>query len=344
MPSEHNLAEAAADLKSALDQANTYLSPKLESIHAHRLISFRENRSSTNLLGEWIRSGAGGPPPSLDPLQLRSQIYGFGRSASDAKAYRIVFLNICREFFSAALLALPLGKLTVPLTFARSIIERFAVACDVITKVQPIIRRPANNPREVFDNLVDAGEQFTIAMLGTKVDWKTLSAPDMTSVEKKSVKYSRKGHELDISAPRIGGRIKTLDSKIPGVGIAYDTLCEFLHPNVGDYWSSIVTVKKSQDSFGASHIEIGLGPEPTNLENSPEADLAIGRAIRTVIDVIALLPELDKDLKDISDRLNWRTQKLIRPLVKTERAFFPNDDPCPCQSGKRIAECCGSAR
>jgi hypothetical protein len=181
-------------------------------------------------------------------------------------------------------------------------------------------------------------------MLGTKVDWKTLSAPDMTSVEKKSVKYSRKGHELDLSAPRIGGRIKTLDSKIPGVGIAYDTLCEFLHPNVGDYWSSIVTVKKSQDSFGASHIEIGLGPEPTNLENSPEADLAIGRAIRTAIDVIALLPELDKDLKDISDRLNWRTQKLIRPLVKTERAFFPNDDPCPCQSGKRIAECCGSAR
>ena len=151
MPRDHNVAGAIADLKSAFDQANTYLSPKLETVHTHRMISFRENRSSTNLLGEWIKSGAVGRPPSLNALQLRSQIYGFGRSASDAKAYRIVFLNVCREFFSAALLALPLGK---PLTFARSIVERFAVACDIIAKVQPIIRRPANNPSDVFNNLV----------------------------------------------------------------------------------------------------------------------------------------------------------------------------------------------
>jgi hypothetical protein len=344
MFNKHSTTKALTDLKSALDGANAYLRPKLENIHAHRLISYRENRSSTNLLGEWIKSGAGGSPPSLNSLQLRSQLYGFGRSASDAKAYRIVFLNICQEFFDAALLAIPLGKLTVPLTFARSIVERFAVASDVIERVHPIIRQPADNPKEVFDNLINAGEQFTIAMLGTMVNWKTLSAPNMTSADRKSVKYSRKGHELDLSALRIGGRIKTLDSKIPGIGIAYDTLCEFLHPNVGDYWSSIVSVNTSQDSFGARHIEIGLGPQPTNLETSPEADLAIGRAIRTVIDVIALLPQLDNDLKDISDRLNWRTKKLIRPMVKTERAFFSNDDPCPCQSGKRIAECCGSAR
>jgi hypothetical protein len=337
-------SDSLALLKDAFETVLAYLRPKLAEAHTYHFISFRETKDGTRRIGEWIKSGAGGSPPTLDTLHVRAHLYSFGRSASDAQAYRIVFLNTCYEFMEAALPALRLKKLTVPLTLARSIVERFAVAIDVTTEAQVIIQRKADGQKEAFDNLVATGELFTVALLGTKVDWTKLSTSNLSSTVPKSLGYSQREHELDLAAKRVGSRIKSLEVKIPGAGIAYETLCEFLHPNIGDYFSSVLEARKSSDSVGAKHIQIELGRGQTDLATSSDIDAAIARVIRVVIDVVSLFPELDRNMKDVAERLLWRTQKFMRPLVKSNRAFFSNSDPCPCQSGKEIAVCCMPAR
>jgi hypothetical protein len=134
--------------------------------------------------------------------------------------------------------------------------------------------------------------------------------------------------------------MRALEGKVPGIAVAYHALCEFLHPNIGDYFSSVMATSKSSDFAGATHIEVLLGKGPTDLRESPDVDIAVGQAIQTVVQVITLLPELDNEMKNTASRLSWRTQKLIRPLIRRNRDLFSLTDPCPCHSGRSIASCC----
>ena len=47
---------------------------------------------------------------------------------------------------------------------------------------------------------------------------------------------------------------RAVDKRVLGVRIAYDVLCEFLHPNVGDLYATTVRASSQTDIHGTRHL------------------------------------------------------------------------------------------
>jgi uncharacterized protein YecA (UPF0149 family) len=131
-----------------------------------------------------------------------------------------------------------------------------------------------------------------------------------------------------------------LNKTIPGTRISYEILCEFLHPNVGDLLASIVDAGSFFDTAGTKHLEITLGAGKPNFKNTPDVERVLAQAIEIVAQVVTLIPSVDRQLKQITDRIGWRTKRVISTILKQHKTLFEGSDLCPCQSGRSVGTCC----
>lgn len=334
--------EALGGLAQSFTSVAQQLRERPASAFKYRIVSHRTTRAFNQALGKWVASERSSPPPQADPVELRAEIYGFGRSSSDAHAYRAVFLTTCVELMEAAMPALQRGKIAIPMTLTRSLIERISVASNLARVTLPILQQKSVNREDSFDSLASAGDNYTVALHGTRLDWQKIGQPSVTAIEPKRARYTSIDHSLDLSAKQILNHIDKLDQLHPGARVSYEIMCEFLHPNVGDFYSSILTADSSTDWLGVRHLEFTIGAGSSNIANAADLDLVVAQALRNAQKLVLLIPQLDRELWKLAETISWRTRKIIRPLIKQHPSLFLKSDHCPCQSGKLVMNCCGT--
>jgi hypothetical protein len=152
------------------------------------------------------------------------------------RAYRAVCASASIDLIEAALPPLGEKRLAVPFAMTRGLIERTAAVESLIQTVAPILVVPARTTEEAFRKVLEIGEAAAVALFGTKLDWKMLAEADLPSISAKDTAYRSTEYTVNLTAKQVLNAVDRLSKRIPGSRVAYDVLCEFLHPNVGICW------------------------------------------------------------------------------------------------------------
>ena len=187
--------------------------------------------------------------------------------------------------------------------------------------------------------LLDLSEKINKALYGTKVDWQKLSNVNLRAASREEIIYVKKELTMDVSARSVLTSIDKLDKRSPGARIAYDTLCEFLHPNVGDLYSATVRAYSQFDVYGTRHLtrELGLGRK--DLSTVFDLERILSQVLTISCDAFRILPIALGDLQVASHAANKMAKRFAHRARKRYRAYFKNDDLCPCLSGLRVRDC-----
>jgi hypothetical protein len=248
-------------------------------------------------------------------------------------------MRIGEHRLEAALPPLRQQRLEVPFAMTRGLIERAAAAETLNQSLAPILEAPAPTIEEAFRTVLRAAEAITVALFGTKVDWEMLSGSDFENVSAKTAGYKPIEYAVNLTAKQILNAVDRLNRRIPGARVAYDVLCEFLHPNVGDLLAASVDSRSFLDRLGIRHVEIIIGRGPTDLRRRLDVAHVLAATTRIATSIVNLIPIIHQDLDKVADIISSRTRRMMRPLLKKNMHFFRRSDLCPCHSGKTIGAC-----
>jgi hypothetical protein len=332
------------DLQKALEETGTWLRANTPEVWAWRSVSAWELRDANQAVGKWVSSGQFDSPPKVNDRGYVAGLFQLGRTASDIRAYRAVCASASMDLIEAALPPLRQQRLAVPFTMTRGLIERTAAAESLIQNVAPILESPAPTTEEAFRKVFDTGEAITVALFGTKVDCEMLADSDVPTLSAKAVAYRPVEYAINLTAKQVLTAVDRLNKRIAGSRVAYDVLCEFLHPNVGDLLAASLDSSSFLDRLGIRHLEIILGRGSADLRKRPDVAHVLAAATGIATDIVSLIPIIHQELDRLAEIITSRTRKAMRPLLKKNMHFFRRSDLCPCHSGKTIGVCCLVAR
>lgn len=332
---------AIAQLRTELLSTYEWIGRRSPERLIYRFVSWDESREYDRSLSAWNKAGRKTQQPTPTRREVRAQVYGFGRPVAEARAFRHVFICSCAELSKASLFAIDQCALNVSFTLLRSLMERIAVGRAVSAELTNVLSLEASDKDRQFQNIARAGEVLTSALHGTKVNWTALFKQQVSKISAEQAKYAPLDYGMNLSAKQILNSVDALKSELPGARIAYDVLCEFLHPNTGDMFSSILNAGGTFDSEGMKFLEFTIGRGPIDLRLMPDIDAVLAETVGIVRQLLSKLPEVDASLVDSIAKMDWRSKKLIRPLVTQYADFFRPTHFCPCSSGKVVGECCG---
>jgi hypothetical protein len=268
------------------------------------------------------------------PAEWRAAIYDQAGYASQLEAFLFVSKYACFELGTAALKCVSDGILITSYIALRSLIERIAHANFIADKVKGI-EEANENP----DRIYEVGEQVVKALYGTQINWLVVSALDFRKDPPKSAAYVREQLRADESSFKIMNSIDKLGKTVSGTRLAYDLLCEFLHPNVGDLMSATVGMEAFTDKMGTKHLERRLGLASKLASLAPEYQLVEGKLFEICIDIVRYAPDVFARLQEYSRALTKVTRSRSHKMYRKNRTLFTKDDPCPCLSGRSIKDC-----
>src|SRR5271166_6401416 len=125
-----------------------------------------------------------------------------------------------------------------------------------------------------------------------------------------------------------------------GVRVAYEILCEYLHPNVGDYHAITTKWSEEFERYGLKLIKRDLSLN--GYSNGPTVDRVIlNKVYRYCTKTLDIFKSDVDSLTTFSDVLEKKMQVHVRSIVRNDRKCFRRYDTCPCCSGLFVAECCG---
>ena len=130
-----------------------------------------------------------------------------------------------------------------------------------------------------------------------------------------------------------------MDKNIRGTRIAYDILCEFLHPNVGDLYGTTLKGESHADAHGTHHLSRNIGIGPKNVSGIRDQWTIAAKLLDVCVDIIAHLPSVFAKLETILATANEMTRAEAHRMYKRNRAAFKKHDLCPCLSGLQIKDC-----
>lgn len=333
-----SVESALPELERALEVSRNWLSKNVPESRTYRQISNRDTRETHRRVGEWISSGGVGAAPDLNALAHRATIYELGSTSAQFQAYCTVCALISSDLIDASMVPLRSRKLAIALPMLRGLLERTAAAASLSQHVEPLLNE-ARASKHIFETVLSISDIVANTLHGTKIDWRTVSAGKFEAMSSKDIKYRAVEHSVNLTAKQILNAVDSLDDLIPGTRIAYDVLCEFLHPNIGDIFSVTLKSGSFEDSFGTRHLEFSLGRGAADLHKSVDVDRALAKAISTLTNVVVAIPAIHSKLRMLADQVYIRTRKTLHAQVKKNRPFFPGNDPCPCGSGKTIRNC-----
>jgi hypothetical protein len=234
------------------------------------------------------------------------------------------------------------GDLTGLLGQLRFLIERFGHLHFLSKNIAKTLSAPHNAASHPFISSLDIDKDVKNALYGTTLKWNDVAQKTLAEIDLKSDLGRNLKDELgNYFATQVLNKVDRLDKSCPGTRAAYEILCDFLHPNVGDLFASTTSYSEFNDRFGVQHIV-------RNIALDERADLG-HTADRVVLDKIyahfanlvslcigdfVACEQLDRSL---SEHLSSYT----RAILKKNRKLFQKSDLCPCASGELIFRCCG---
>ncbi|MGU3539668.1 hypothetical protein [Methylobacterium sp. A54F] len=303
----------------------------------YRLVSQAQAAPVERGYAVWAKNGEKGPQPDVDVASFRAAIYNQAAAARQLDAFIRVSSVVAYELCQAAIRGFEAREITVPYMSLRGLIERTAHAAALANAIRSLTEA-LPSPDGPNLPLLNVADKIGKALYGTKIDWQKLREVGFGE-SKESVAYVHKDMTMDVSARSILSAIDKLDKKIPGLRISYDTLCEYLHPNVGDLYSATARSYSLLDGYGTRHIirELGLGPK--DLSTAPDLEHVMSGVLAVCCEMLRELPDAIDELQTTSWAANIFAMKYAHRIRKLYRHYFQKNDFCPCLSGLRVRDC-----
>jgi hypothetical protein len=336
MPADDNISEQVSKLVAALEAMISASSKRVDKKHEFRFTSARQARRYSAPLASWDRNGRVGPPPVGTPGEVRAAFYSNAETASELKAFVIVANVMMVELAEAVLAGLRDGRIVVTFMALRGLIERIAHTNALAGTLTTIKATAAD---ENWTAVHELYEPIHKALYGTQREWSAVARVDLRKATPKDLKYIPKENTTDASSVNILKSIDKLDRRVAGTRNAYEILCEFLHPNIGDMWASTVAESGVSDRFGTRHYIRTLGQGPKSLKGLSDHQVTYTKLLGICTDVVAHASLALDEVEVASRVVNLLTRKLAHRTVKVHRVYFANADLCPCLSGLTVRQC-----
>jgi hypothetical protein len=330
---------AKAQIISALELAVADLTRRVQRNYNFRFVGEQEGRRFRLAMHDWINGGSAGPSPQATTRrELRETIYSLAESAKQLTAFPRVCSVASIELAESALGGLNAGRVIVPFSALRGLIERIAVAATLAGSLKTFGQSstPLKSP---LDPVIDAGHAAYKSLYATRRDWVKLGQADFRTTSPSDVPYLKQTAQADAKASGIMKAIDKLEQRVPGARLVYEVLCEFAHPNVGDLFGTTVAFHIFTDSEGSRHYArtIGLGSKD---ECGHEAQQEIAQKLFDVgSDIVRQLPLVLNEIETVSVKATNITRQFSHQALKTNRGLFSSRDPCPCLSGYTVKDC-----
>jgi hypothetical protein len=178
------------------------------------------------------------------------------------------------------------------------------------------------------------------ALYGTTVKWNLVAEKTLAEIDlKKDLGRSVKGDLGPYWAEQVLNKIDRLNKSVPGARAAYEILCDYLHPNVGDLFAATSSYVECFDRLGVKHIIRTIGGRPHEV---PTADrVVLTRVFGLVSELVGLCENDYERCKLLDAKLTEMATSYTREVLKKNRHLFKKRDFCPCSSGNLIFRCCG---
>lgn len=333
------LGLVVTDLISILENAVAHLSKYAQGRHRFRFVSSAQVVPYTVALAQWAKNGRQGPQPPTTIAEMRAAIYAQAKPASDLKAFSKVASVAGVELAGAALAGLKAGQVVVTYTALRGFIERTAHATATAAALRNIKTAPIDGP---LTPVLELSEVIYKALYATQREWTKLVKADFRKASVKEMKYVKKENIANMLSDNILNSIDKLDKKIPGTRLAYEILCEYLHPNVGDLLGTTLEGELFVDRYGTRHVfrTIGLGQK--TFKGLPDMQILNTKLFDICGDIIPQMPLAIEEIDSISQVATRLTRRFAHGVVKKHyRKQFSDSDLCPCLSGLTVTACAG---
>lgn len=318
---------------------NDVLRPHTQKTQVYQIPSQTAAKQTQLAIAKWAGNAGSSAPPNFQASEFRAAIYDIGRPSAQLVAYRSVFAVVVLEHATLAQQSLELGRLTLGMSALRGIIERTGFLADNLRRLKSL----SSGSDPSFENVLHATEIIGRTIYGTRLNWEELSRNDLRSIKPADLEYVQKKDSADMKSKSTLSGVDVLDKLVPGSRAAYEILCEFLHPNVGDVVSATLRSRAFDDAKGTRHIQRELGVGGGNLAGQADFHRIVQAALSVTGDILRLVPQLLAELDDLAGHVAKMTRQSQHEVIGKYRDLFSRGDPCPCLSGKTIRHCAPAA-
>jgi hypothetical protein len=336
MPVEDNTSEHVSRLIAGLEALISASTKRIQKRNEFRAVSQVQSLPYQVALFEWDRKGRIGPEPYARPAEIRAMIYAHAEPASKINAFVKVAGVMIIELAEATIDGFREDRIIVAYTALRGLIERIAHATAFADALATVKSAPRDGP---LTPVLELSEVVHKALSGTQREWSAVVKADFRQATAKELKYARKENIADAGAVNILNSVDKLDRHVAGTRLAYEILCEFLHPNIGDLWAATIAANASCDRFGTKHIVRRLGLGPKNSNGLPDQQSVYIRLMDICFDLVEHASVALDAVEAASQIATVLTQKFAHSAAKDYREYFANTDPCPCLSGLTVKTC-----
>jgi hypothetical protein len=227
--------------------------------------------------------------------------------------------------------------LLIPFMCIRAILEHTAHLHKLLKDMRPV-QQPST-----FDE-ANAELARLLGLVGsrayaTRVDWSGLLHKDATTLSKDDVKYTPNELRLDRTAQGLMTAIDHLDKQVLGSRAAYEILCEFVHPNVGNHMTTVEALETFTDCMSVVWVRKRLGMNPPSEFLKSAADVVSG-LFGHFVKLLGHYEQLLVEPAQVRESVLVVTQVVVRHLLAARTERFDPYWLCPCGSGKKLKFCC----
>ena len=178
----------------------------------------------------------------------------------------------------------------------------------------------------------------------TRIDWERLFEQGIKARTANQFKYRQKSaHHVDNEAGNLLKGIDKLNQTNSGIRLAYDFLCEFTHPNIGNIYSMVQTRQTGIDVQNVEYEILEIG------EGYPESSVVV--LTNLITDTLHRYKEsliLFKQSIDKMRLIEKEHHKIVQIAMRRFFRYLPShvnkNWDCPCGSGKNARKCCAKPR
>ena len=322
-----------------LESLEKALQVRVATTHNYEIPSQSSAKSAEVRMAQWFESGNAGIPPGLSSAEFRAAIYDGGRSAAQLRAYRQVSAIALMEHVAQACSMLSSGRMMLGFSALRGIIERAGMLAENTKKLAPYL----SDGTVEFARIIEGSEIISRTLYSTRLDWHKLVSMPFERISSKEREYKKLENTVNLNSINVLNGVDTLDKRCVGTRAAYEILCEFLHPNMGDLISATVGSKAYHDAKGTKHIRRVIGRGPSNISGQADMQEVLGRVIGVCNEITSVVPGLLCELDQLCSKAFEATQREQHKVLRSNRDLFGRGDPCPCLSGKSIRHCAPAA-
>ena len=234
------------------------------------------------------------------------------------------------------------GDLTSLLGQLRFLIERFGHLHFLSKNIAKTLSVPDKGASHPFISSLDIDKDIKNALYGTTLKWNDIAQKALVEIDLKNDLGRNLKDELgSYFAMQVLNKIDRLNKSCPGTRAAYEILCDFLHPNVGDLFASTTSYSEFNDRFGVQHIVRQIALDERADQGYTADRVVLDKIYAHFISLVSLCVDDFVACETIDRLLSEHLTSYNREILKKNRKLFQKSDLCPCSSGDLIFRCCG---